>query len=56
MQDMRLAQDPGFVVEWQLAEDATGGEGHRLIDLSAEGPRPEIVLPEDKALRTTSRS
>jgi hypothetical protein len=54
MQDMRLGQDAGFVVEWQLADEAAGGEGYRLIDLSAEGPRPEIVLPEDNALSTTS--
>jgi hypothetical protein len=56
MQDMRFGQDAGFVVEWQLADDATGGERCRLIDLSAEGPRPEIVLPEDNALRATSAS
>ncbi|MDQ1565610.1 MAG: hypothetical protein QOF96_490 [Actinomycetota bacterium] len=54
MQDMGLVQDAGFVVEWQLADDAAGGERYRLIDLSAEGPRPEIVLPEDNALSTTS--
>jgi hypothetical protein len=53
MQDMPVAQDAGFVVEWQLADDATGGEGHRLIDLSAERSRPEITLPEDSPVRTS---
>ena len=53
MQDMPVAQDAGFVVEWQLADDAAGGEGHRLIDLSGEASRPEIVLPEDSSLRTS---
>jgi hypothetical protein len=54
MQDMGLVQDAGFVVEWQLADDASAGEGYRLIDLSAERPRPEIALPEDNALKATS--
>lgn len=53
MQDMPQVQDPGFVVEWQLAGDAAGDDGHRVIDLSAERPRPEIILPEDSPVRTS---
>ena len=53
MQDMPVLQDPGFVVDWQLADDAAGGEANRLIDLSAERTRPEITLPEDSPLRTS---
>jgi hypothetical protein len=52
MQDMPVLQDPGFVVDWQLADDAVGG-GDRLIDLSAERTRPEITLPEDSPLSTS---
>jgi hypothetical protein len=51
MQDMPRVQDDGFVVEWQLAVDPADGEGHRLIDLSAE--RPAIILPEDSPVRTS---
>lgn len=53
MQDMAVAQDDGFVVEWQLVEDDASGDGYRLIDLSGERPGLEITLPEDSPLRTS---
>ena len=44
MQETSIPPDPGFVVDWQLADDAGG-----LIDLSAA--EAEVVLPDDAELR-----
>jgi hypothetical protein len=44
MQDTSGPPDPGFVVEWQLADD-----GGRLVDLSAA--EAEVVIPDDPSVR-----
>jgi hypothetical protein len=47
--------DPrGFVVEWQLADDAAIGMTHSFIDLSADGPDHEVVLTDDVLISTSS--
>jgi hypothetical protein len=54
MQDTPRAQDPGFVVEWQLTDDLGPGSDHGLIDLSAEPGPVEIALPDDRGIEATS--
>jgi hypothetical protein len=44
MQETSIPPDPGFVVEWQLADDAGA-----LIDLSAA--EAEVVIPDDPSVR-----
>jgi hypothetical protein len=50
MEDMPRPHDPrGFVVEWQLADDALG-MAPGLVDLSADQPDQsdrEVVLTDD---------
>jgi len=48
MEDMPDPHDPrGFVVEWQLADDAVPGMTYGLIDLSADQSDDEVVVSED---------
>jgi hypothetical protein len=55
MQDMPDPHDPrGFVVEWQLADDAAIGMTHSFIDLSADGSDHEVVVLTDDVLISTS--
>ncbi|HEV7862488.1 MAG TPA: hypothetical protein VGR20_07295 [Acidimicrobiia bacterium] len=51
---MPVSQDPGFVVEWQLAEGGATGEAHRVIDLSTDRRESEVILPADVGMRTGS--
>ena len=44
MQELAIGPDPGFVVDWQLPDDAG-----RMIDLSTA--ESEVILPDDATLR-----
>jgi hypothetical protein len=44
MQESPIAPDPGFVVDWQLADDSDG-----LIDLSTA--EADVLLPDDADIR-----
>lgn len=49
MQEMPVPPDPsGFVVEWQLADDAV------VIDLSGEEADSEVILADDAAIAASS--
>ena len=55
MQDMPVAQNPrGFVVEWQLADDAAIGAVHRVIDLLGDPSEGEVVLTDDAGVSRAS--
>jgi hypothetical protein len=54
MQDMPGSQDPrGFVVEWQLADDAVTGVTPSVIDLTDRSDS-EVVLTDDVVISTSS--
>jgi hypothetical protein len=57
MQDMPGAQDPrGFVVEWQLADDAVTGVTPGVIDVIdlIDRSDSEVVLTDDVGISTSS--
>jgi hypothetical protein len=47
MQEVFDPHDPGFVVDWQLAD-----AHFDMIDLSAEQPDADVVLADDTRVRT----
>ncbi len=46
MQESAIGPDPGFVVDWQLADEAG-----RVIDLTTA--ESDVVLPDDAAIRAS---
>ena len=46
MQESAIGPDPGFVVDWQLADD-----GGRVIDLSTA--ESEVILPDEATIRAS---
>jgi hypothetical protein len=46
MQETSIPPDPGFVVDWQLADDPA-----RVIDLSAA--ESEVILPDEATIRSS---
>jgi hypothetical protein len=59
MEDMPEPHDPrGFVVEWQLADDALG-MAHGLVDLSGDQTDQsdrEVVLTDDVGITSVTAS
>jgi hypothetical protein len=46
MQESAIGPDPGFVVDWQLADDAD-----QVIDLTTA--ESDVILPDDATIRAS---